>query len=331
MRQQSLARFRGRLYYLADNNGVNAIEFRNFLLAAAQDAGFEVTPRQLARWHQEGLLPRPKQHSLGRGKGTESIYLDGTAKQLIALCRFKRNQRRLDYLAWQLWWAGFEVEIATVRKFIQAQWRAWDIDIATLVERGSGKLSKAAVRALKTAGDARLKNKIVRQARRRTGRDAFGELSQMVVILATGKFQKTLRSEDLLQNALGMMPFGHQKTAPLWLPQGIDDSELKELSAFMKNEFQSLQLERLDDKQLLAGMDQCRNLLNFLSDLRELTDRFNIRMGLNLIDPLLRGPDYQCLLLRFYLAAKSSSFAGRMSEFESMIGEWRQLLNVTAG
>jgi hypothetical protein len=289
-----------------------------------------VTIRQLVRWHQEGLLPRPKQQSLGRGKGTESIYTNGTANQLLALCKFKKNQRRLDYLAWLLWWAGFEVEFATLRKFIQAQWRAWDMDVATLVDRRSGELSKAALRALKTAGDVRLKNKIVRQARRRTGRDAFGDLSRMVVVLATGQFQNAFGTEDLLQSALGMMPFGHQKPAPLWLPQGIDDSGLKELSTFMKNEFQNLQLERLDDEQLRAGMDQCRNLLNFLSDLRELTDRFNIRMGLNLIDPLSLGPDYQCLVLRFYLAAKSSSFAGRMVEFESMIGKWRQLLSVTA-
>ena len=89
----------------------NAAELtREQVLLAAAGAGFPITGDQLARWHRAGLLPRPRQRSLGRGLGTVTIYPAGTVEQLVALCRVRQQHRSLTRAAFQLWWDGFPVD-----------------------------------------------------------------------------------------------------------------------------------------------------------------------------------------------------------------------------
>lgn len=80
------------------------------LLVAVAEAGFTVSEPQLARWHRAGLLPRPRQLSLGRGKGTATAYPPGTALQLLALCRIRHTEHSLARAGFRLWWEGYEVE-----------------------------------------------------------------------------------------------------------------------------------------------------------------------------------------------------------------------------
>lgn len=75
----------------------------------AADAGFEVSGYQLERWRREGLIPRPKQIGLGRGKGSIVLHPEGTGRQLLALLRFKQQDRRLSTVGWRLWGEGFPV------------------------------------------------------------------------------------------------------------------------------------------------------------------------------------------------------------------------------
>jgi len=84
------------------------------LLAAASEAGFVVSEAQLARWHRAGLLPRPRQLSLGRGKGTVTAYPSGTALQLLALCRIRVNDRSLARAGFRLWWEGYAVDAGLI-------------------------------------------------------------------------------------------------------------------------------------------------------------------------------------------------------------------------
>ena len=78
--------------------------------AADSEPAEEISHTQLVRWHRAGLLPRPKRRGLGRGKGTETYYPPGTWKQLEALLRAKREDRRLREIAWRMWLEGFPVE-----------------------------------------------------------------------------------------------------------------------------------------------------------------------------------------------------------------------------
>jgi hypothetical protein len=88
---------------------------RDEVLQAAREADCQVSADQLARWHRAGLLPRPRQQALGRGRGTVTLYPAGTSAQVIALCRIKSQHRNLNRAAFQLWWEGFGVDEAQVR------------------------------------------------------------------------------------------------------------------------------------------------------------------------------------------------------------------------
>jgi len=94
-------------------------ESRDQVLAYAAGFGFAVSAAQLARWHRAGILPSPRQRSLGRGRGTETAYPPGTSLQLVALCKVKEHERRLSKIAFQLWWEGFTVDLLLIREQIK--------------------------------------------------------------------------------------------------------------------------------------------------------------------------------------------------------------------
>jgi hypothetical protein len=98
-------------------------------LAYAASLGYEVSVAQLARWRRAGLLPRPRQQSLGRGRGTASVYPAGTTAQLVALCQMRAEERRLDRLAFWLWWDGFAVDLAVIRDVLADDARTLDDEI----------------------------------------------------------------------------------------------------------------------------------------------------------------------------------------------------------
>jgi len=104
-------------------------ESREYVIAYASGLGHHVTPTQLVRWHRAGLLPRPSQRPLGRGRGTMTTYPLGTAAQVVALCQIRDDERRLDRVAFRLWWAGFTVDLAVIREQLQAALRSIEADL----------------------------------------------------------------------------------------------------------------------------------------------------------------------------------------------------------
>lgn len=104
-------------------------ESRKHVIAYASGLGYLVTPTQLVRWHRAGLLPRPSQRPLGRGRGTMTTYPPGTAAQVVALCQIRDDERRLDRIAFRLWWEGFNVDLAVIREQLQAVLRSIETDI----------------------------------------------------------------------------------------------------------------------------------------------------------------------------------------------------------
>lgn len=106
------------------------------LLHHAAEHGFSVTKRQLVRWHQGGLLPRPMQRSMGRGKGTRTVYPPGTAEQLVALCQIQARTRSRDRVGFLLWWRGYDVDRALVMRVLLGT--AARIDRSLWLPRRSG-------------------------------------------------------------------------------------------------------------------------------------------------------------------------------------------------
>jgi hypothetical protein len=82
------------------------------------------------------LLPRPRQRSLGRGRGTETLYPAGTSVQLVALCHMREQERRLDRLGFRLWWDGFTIGPDVIRNFLKACGEPMDKTLREAVTRG---------------------------------------------------------------------------------------------------------------------------------------------------------------------------------------------------
>ena len=101
-------------------------ETKQELLQAAEPYG--VTEQQLARWHRKGLIPKPEQISLGKGHGSLSVYLPGTKQQLLALCEIhiRGREKRIPYVAWPLWWAGYDVSIGALHEFLMPLAEGWE-------------------------------------------------------------------------------------------------------------------------------------------------------------------------------------------------------------
>lgn len=86
------------------------------LLGTAHTKGYSwLSTRQIERWRKFGLLPRSRRKHLGKGKGTESTYPEGTDKQLLALCALRPKRQRLITLAWQLWLDGYPISMKMIR------------------------------------------------------------------------------------------------------------------------------------------------------------------------------------------------------------------------
>ncbi len=86
------------------------------LVAFAHEHCYEVTARQLERWHKADALPRAIQDA-HVPKGTRSFYPPGTDAYLLAACRLRAEGkgRPLWRLRFELWWEGFSIPPAKVR------------------------------------------------------------------------------------------------------------------------------------------------------------------------------------------------------------------------
>jgi hypothetical protein len=151
------------------------------VLGVAQEAGFEVTRAQLHRWQRQGLLPRPRQRGLGRGRGTEVLYPPGSGRQLIALCEQLQTKRSLIDACWVLWWNGYPVSEARIRALFNA--KALQLEWLRVGEE-RGHLTPV----VDELSRGRLPDEAVRLMRQRTGFDPFPPFLKQLVKLGLGGF-----------------------------------------------------------------------------------------------------------------------------------------------
>ena len=82
---------------------------RNQIVTYVASRGEIVSARQIVRWHQNGLLPRPTRVFLGRGKGTVSTYPIAARTQAVVIARALRDVRSFREVSWTAWVEGLPV------------------------------------------------------------------------------------------------------------------------------------------------------------------------------------------------------------------------------
>jgi hypothetical protein len=87
------------------------------LVAELQDRGYHVTERQLRDWRAKGLLPPLSRRSQGRGLGVLRYWEDRgrILSRAIAVCDLLDRNGRTKWVPLRLWFAGFEMNVASVR------------------------------------------------------------------------------------------------------------------------------------------------------------------------------------------------------------------------
>ncbi len=86
------------------------------LIEAAGGKGIRVTPKQIARWRSEDVLPPPISRGRGRGRGVARSYDDATLQQLVAVTSILKRYRSIDYAAFRLWVRGYAIPLDRVRR-----------------------------------------------------------------------------------------------------------------------------------------------------------------------------------------------------------------------
>jgi hypothetical protein len=169
-------------------------ETREELLGFAKAHGYDnVTDHKLARWRRAGLLPRPKQRSLGRGRGTQTIYPSGTGRQLLRLCEihFDDEEKRLIYVGWRLWWEGFDDDslLKPVRAFLSRAANRLKKELDYLRDPDTGAVSDVKWNEVVEASSEARFDKPVRRMRKRVGPDLMPTLMSIMLQVPLGLYE----------------------------------------------------------------------------------------------------------------------------------------------
>jgi len=245
---------------------------------AAGKHGFDVSEARLARWHREGLIPQPRQKSLGRGKGTVSLYPAGTTHQVLTLCQIRTRYRSLDEVGWRLWWHGFPVGdrfgIAQL-KSAACQWDQHMVQLRSAYEMLNGdddQKIEAAFDQLERMSGRRINKPFVARMRKRIGKRNFVTGLNFIIDIATGNFRadamlsqydpdEQQRDEAIHEKILGLNPARRHKLAGLgpWLIGPIPDA-LANLSASIGGRSFAQVIAATDAVDILKARDEWRDI-----------------------------------------------------------------------
>jgi hypothetical protein len=274
---------------MADDGGPRAFSAQSLLgLAAAQ--GFRVTASRLARWHRAGILPTPKQRSLGRGRGTETIYPPGTDTLLLAICEERKSRRNLDQLAWTLWWKGHDVPFELVRSFMRKTAVKMDRVISGATPLPSADKMKR----------GRL-SKPISGVRKRVGRERFPELLHyMLGILSNESDNRVQIDSSTIAKALGLgrAQKNHTVDAGPLITTDVSDT-FKQIGPMLGGMSLVERLDATSDEDLRKSRDEFQATVSILSIAQQRSEQLWGRgiFGLNSINQWLKqsAPQVQAL------------------------------------
>lgn len=245
-------------------NELSYTETRQQLIEAAQQAGYHLSSVQLARWHRAGLIPYPKHRSLGKGHGTQTLYPTGATRQLLSLCAIHQQERRLPYVAWGLWLAGYPVRFALVRRFLT--------DCAADREATLKRLRDHPPEPQEFAKH-RLKGRIAR-IRRRIGRDRFPMLIEVMQQVAVGRFEgfETKEVSELIIKGAGVQRATNNpiKSLPPLLDKDMTEP-LQEVSRILAEQRWRSMADTLSEAELCRARDEVKLLFTAIISVGKVT------------------------------------------------------------
>ncbi len=229
------------------------------LIAAASTHGFRISKTQLVRWHRVGLLPRPRQSGLGRGRGTESIYPPGTTRLLLDLCAIRKHERRFSVIAWKLWWSGHDALTKQIRRSLQHFVVEWERVSKQWMQ--NGELTDDGANLLDQTQNPRNHGKVLRQLRRRVGYHRILKFMRVVMQVVSGEFSRWDGPGDPEIIARGLRPT-KEKHTPDTLQWVLDPIALGELSQRISPEAIGRALDRTTDQDLTRAQNAVRELFS---------------------------------------------------------------------
>jgi hypothetical protein len=302
------------------------------MLARASAAGFMVSERQLERWHQEGLMPRPVQIWTEGSAGSCATYPAGSGDQLLMLCIIRQKYRRSSNVGWLLWWLGFSVD--------ENFWMGALKSLAALYE---SKLAIAINSAHRRAGISDLKkyrtpNVIFRRLRKRVGPEDFDIVMTCFAEIINGQFdgwglsfdkrkEDAQREKTAIGKALGITIQRKVKNAD---GNSDRDTEIETALLFLSNRLGGLHLlEVLRDcslANLLRARDQLRCVLTMAQSISNQAEgKFDgATAGMMKIFSqyaIFLKPRDQGLLLLFLLALREDqAFSANLCAYTDLFG-----------
>ncbi len=307
------------------------------LITRMQAHDFTVTKPELARWHRAGLLSRPERRSLGRGRGMVSVYPPGTADQLLALCMFHRSEKRLPYVAWRLWWAGYDVPMCYPQRFLEQAAATWHREIGMLQELQEH--PEMMTELIERTRIMRFSSKTLAQARKRVGRKNFPTFVGVLVRVASGTFEGYAidphAGTDACERTIVERGFGLRRArtervggAKPWLTADLSEA-FKMCSTFLRAHPPGKDLETAQENYLVSARDEVRSFLTFMESLSETLDELLGRgaLGFSVFADLIREmrPQDQALMLLFWTMFRSWGLGEGMDLLLGLARQWHQI------
>lgn len=248
-------------------------ETRNELIELAQANGYTVRTTQFTAWHRFGILPKRTRVALGKGHGTRSVYPIGTGKQLLALCRIHQTEKRLNHVAWHLWWVGYDVDLKRIRTFLERVALQFERAQRELVDESTGELSPSARKYIENAASLRLKGSLA-HARKRIGKQRFETFLTVIFEVFTGRFEglhmdteEAEYEQNILEQGLGLQRARKDYVDAIepWLPAQWVERTLKPLSQFLGQRQWTSKLTILSDAELVQARNELRPVLELIA------------------------------------------------------------------
>jgi hypothetical protein len=207
------------------------------LIAELAALGIQVTPRQLERWRQHGLIATVR-HGCGRGSGSQSHYPDGTVALVTELVALLSRRRNFNDAVLVLFRRGHPLSTAVVRcafvdyftaaqkEFARMSSRADEPDALVQVRRS--KEGRALLRRLRQAGIAEAELFAIVGALAIGGDDGA---NSVVELLEAGGFMRMaaeLLDDDTMQ-ALRELFHGFGLAAMTSAIVGAEDADLERM------------------------------------------------------------------------------------------------------
>ncbi len=247
------------------------------MLELVRDRGYAVTESQLARWHRAGLIPRPRQRGLGRDRGSQTVYPQGTGEQLLRLCEihFDDGVKRLAHIGWRLWWEGYDDVslLKPVRAFLTRIATKVDNELKRVLDPETGTISDEKWKELVEGSSTARLDKPVRAMRGRVGRDRMPTLMSIMLEVNTGLYQtfqvgavEGLEEDDsdsrLVVQAFGLDRSGKDSHANegTRIAEGLEIT-LGEESKLLREHSLSEVLNVATDQELLRSRDHIHLIL----------------------------------------------------------------------